>query len=167
MRPDQPPQPHTDSTIQAVLHFVRENHVRAAHYFGLADKGLICALKAEPGFTLTITDYFDLWGSSLRFWGSDGLDESAIPKVPTWLEGVPCYEEGLGEAPMLIFDLGPGQGDNVADMIPQGQRHQGCDFVAVIGEAAKAFLPTRTLRWRRAGEAWLAVKRGPSSYLNR
>jgi hypothetical protein len=167
MRPDQPPQPHTDSTIQAVLHFVRENHVRAAHYFGLADKGLICALKVEPGFTLTITDYFDLWGSSVRFWGTDGLDDASIPEAPTWLEGVPCYQEGTGVAPMLIFDLGPEEAETVANLIPQGQLRRGFDFVSVIGEAATSFLPTRGLRWCRAGDAWLGVNRGPSLFLNR
>ena len=158
MRPDHPPQPHPEATIQAVLHFVRENHISAVHYFGLADKGLICALKAEPGVRLAITDYFNFWGSSSRFWGEDESEDAPIPEAPKWQDGVFWCQEGTGDAPMLIYDLSPSDGESVVEMIPRGQWGKGFDFVAVIGKAAPAFRRPLEKGWKWSRAGWFGVR---------
>ena len=155
---DNPPPPHPDALVQSVLQFVRANHVSGAHYFGLADKGLICALKAEPGFSLAITDYFDFWGSGSRFFSDESEGMPPPPESPSWLDGVICYQEGLADVPLLICDYPTEEAEHMAEAIAAGQDRRSFDFVAVIGRAARGFFPPLGLDWNRSYGFWLGKR---------
>ena len=143
--------------IQAVLELIREKHIPAAHYFGMADKQLIRALKAEPGFILTITDYHDRWGGGRRFWGNDDGEDYPIPPCPEWLEDVPCYQEGLALAPLLIWDLPKTEAEQLTHVT------RAFEFIAVAGEATEKFWPMLAYTWKRKAGTWLGTLKHPAS----
>jgi len=131
---------HEKTVAENLLHLIRSHGLRSAHYFGFADKNVILALKAEPGFEFGVTDYWDRWNRSKFFW-SDEYDNLVGPddEVPEWLDGVTTYEEGYHDTNFLIYDLPlgiEGRQDDLAlgeflDPNPSGRKTR-IDFVALL-----------------------------------
>jgi hypothetical protein len=143
-------------SVEAIVAFVRAHQINAAHYFGYADEGLIRALRAEPGFTITLTDYFDRWGCSQRFWGNDEGEDYPIPPCPEWLENVDSYEEGMAPASMLIWDLDRAEDEKLTRVT------QPFDFIAATGAATNRFWPIITYKWHHEAGTWLGTRKRPA-----
>lgn len=152
------PRPDTFPTlearsVEAIVAFVRANQITSAHYFGYADERLIRALRAEPGFTITLTDYFDRWGVSERFWGKDYDEQPDPPPCPSWMENVICYQEGMAQAPLLIWDLDRTEDEKLTRVT------QPFDFIAAAGAATNLFWPMITYTWKREAGTWLGTRK--------
>jgi hypothetical protein len=143
-------------TVAAILSEVTRHGIKSAHYVGMADEGLICALKTELGPGLTIMDYFDRWGGGARFFGDDeGL---SLPACPDWLEGVTSYHEGCPEADLLVFDLRGKDAEFLLRELLEPRAHRK-PFTCVI--MAKGSLPSPPLsspyRWDLTHSFWTGV----------
>jgi len=130
---------HPQAVSEALLFFIRSHGLHSAHYFGLADKRVILALTAEPGFELGVTDYYDRWNRTKHFW-SDEFENFVGPDdvIPDWLEGISTYQEGSLDTNFLIYDLPPLVNEQASDfhlgefLGPRRESYQQrIDFVAL------------------------------------
>jgi hypothetical protein len=142
--------------VAAVLDAVGRHSIKSAHYVGMADEGLIRALKTELGPGLTIMDYFDRWGGGARFFGDDeGL---SLPACADWLEGVTSYHEGCPEADLLVFDLTGEDAEFLLRELLEPREHRK-PFKRVI--LAKGSLPwpppSSWYRWDLTHSFWTGV----------
>ncbi len=97
--------------IRDILTFVHHHGLSSGHYWGYADKDLILALHEIPGFEVGLTDYHDRWHRGAHFFNDDddGPPRELGPEyaMPAWLEGIPCYFEGILETNFIIDDQAP------------------------------------------------------------
>lgn len=140
--------------LNGVLKFVRAHGLRSAHYFGHADRALICLLRDTPGFTISITDMDDRWRTSCGLWWEEDL--GPCPRRPKWLEGIGCYEEGLAAAQLYIADLAENLPQYVADLLdhPHGETYT---HALLLGEAARE--RPAGFDWQPSGTLLLGTRR--------
>jgi hypothetical protein len=143
-------------TLAIIRSELKRHAIQTLHYVGMADEGLICALKAELGPGITIMDYFDRWGGSARFFGdSEGL---ALPPRPDWLEGVTCYQEGYPEADMLVFDLkGRDAEFLLRELLEKTPHRRPFRHVIVVTSAYTWCTRIPGHRWEQTTEFWIGT----------
>jgi hypothetical protein len=150
---------HSQETVDALMAFIRKHALRSAHYFGHADRGVILALKNEPGFELGVTDYYDRWHRSIHFWEGDEVDLSGPEcAVPGWLNGVTTYEEGHLDTSCLVYDLAPDEQHGDFQLVEFLDAPSGGFWKQRISNVALLRVeppPLGNFSWMRSAGLWL------------